>query len=51
MPVPKGYKLVEIHKWTNEEKEYLKEICFGRSRKEIMDLMSKKFDYEFSIIN
>ena len=48
MPVPKGYKFVKIHRWTDKEKEYLKEICFGKSYREIIELMSKKFDYEFN---
>ena len=46
MPVLKGYKFNEIHKWTEEEKQYLKEICLGKSYKEIMDLMSNRFDYK-----
>ena len=48
MPVPKGYKFDKIHKWTEEEKSYLKDICFGRSYQEIIGLMSERFDYEFS---
>ena len=48
MPIPKGYKFNKIHKWSEKEKRYLKEICFGRSYKEIIDLMSDRFNYEFS---
>ena len=48
MGVPKGYKHSNPpHKWTNEEKEYLKQICFDKSYKEIALLMSNKFNYEF----
>ena len=38
MPIPKGYKFDKIHKWTEEEKEYLKEICLGKSYIEIIEL-------------
>ena len=48
MPVLKGYKFNEIHKWTEEERQYLKEICLGKSHKEIMDLMSNRFNYKFN---
>ena len=48
MPVPKGYKFNKVHKWTEEEKKYLKEICLGRSYREIIDLMNDRFNYEFS---
>lgn len=37
------------YKWREEEKAYLKEITSGRHYKEIQELMSKKFDYQFSI--
>ena len=36
------------YKWGPEEKKYLSEICKGRSYKEIIELMSQKFSYEFS---
>ena len=36
------------HKWTNEEKEYLKQISKGRHYKEICMLMKEKFDYDYS---
>lgn len=45
MPMP----IREVHKWTIEEKEYLKEIVLGRSYKEIASLMKDKFNYEFKI--
>lgn len=47
MGVPKGYKFKEIHRWSNEEKEYLKEIALGKSYKEITSLMKDKFNYDF----
>ena len=48
MGIPKGYKHSNSpHKWTDEEKEYLKEICFDKSYKEIASLMTNKFNYEF----
>ena len=48
MGIPKGYKHSSSpHKWTDEEKEYLKEICFDKSYKEIASLMTNKFNYEF----
>lgn len=34
--------------WTTEEKEYLKEIVYGRHYEEIRELMIKKFGYDFS---
>jgi hypothetical protein len=37
------------HIWTNEEKEYLKQITPGHHYKEIKELMNEKFDYEFSL--
>ena len=51
MPVPKGYKFNKIHKWSNDEREYLKEICHDRSYKEIAISMSDKFNYEFTSQN
>ena len=33
-----------IKKWTEEEKEYLKSIVFGRSHDEILKLMNEKFE-------
>lgn len=44
MGMPKGCK---VYRWTEREKEYLKDICFGRSYKEIAMLMTNKFNYEF----
>lgn len=37
------------HDWTTEEKEYLKEITPGRHHKEILELLNKKFQYQFNI--
>ena len=38
-----------IHRWSDEEKAYLKEIVFGKSYKEIALLMSGKFNYNFEV--
>ena len=46
---PKGSKNIIFHKWSNEEKEYLKEIVEGKSYKEIQELMNEKFKYKFTI--
>ena len=48
MPVSKGYKFDKAHKWSNEERSYLKEICYDRSYKEIAMLTSDKFNYGFT---
>ena len=37
------------HKWSDEEKDYLREITSGRHYKEIVELMNAKFEYEFNI--
>lgn len=37
------------HKWSEEEKKYLGEITPGKHRKEILDLMSEKFEYKFKL--
>ena len=37
------------HKWSDEEKDYLREITPGRHYKEIVELMNSKFEYEFNI--
>ena len=37
-----------FHRWSDEEKEYLKEITPGRHYNEIHQLMIEKFDYEYS---
>ena len=39
---------VQPHIWSDEEKEFLKEICFGRSYKEIIKMMNDKFEYQFT---
>lgn len=46
---PKGSKTkTPIHIWTDEEKKYLSEIAYGRSREEITELMSEKFGFPFT---
>ena len=37
------------HKWSDEEKDYLREITSGRHYKEIVELMNAKFEYEFNL--
>ena len=44
---PKGYKVNKVHRWSTEEKSYLKDICPGRSHKEIAMLMSNRFKNNF----
>ena len=39
----------QIHKWTDEEKAYLKSITPGHHHKEILELMNDKFEYNFSL--
>lgn len=39
---------VQPHIWSDEEKEFLKEICFGRSYKEIIKMMNDKFEHQFT---
>ena len=36
-----------IHKWTNDELDYLREIAKGKYMFEIAELMSIKFGYKF----
>ena len=45
---PKGTKNTVLHKWSDEEKEYLKEIVTGRSHKEIIKMMNDKFEHQFT---
>ena len=46
---PKGSKdKKKQHKWTDEEKEYLKSIVKGNTYKEITKKMNDKFEYDFS---
>ena len=46
---PKGSKnKTPIHIWTDDEKKYLSEIAYGRSREEITELMSEKFGFPFT---
>lgn len=40
---------VKQHKWSDEEKEYLKEITPGRHYTEIHEMMNDKFEYEFRL--
>ncbi|MGL5569105.1 MAG: HNH endonuclease signature motif containing protein, partial [Cetobacterium sp.] len=37
------------HKWSDKEKDYLREITPGRHHKEIVELMNERFEYEFNI--
>lgn len=37
------------HRWSEEEKKYLGEITPGKHRKEILDLMNEKFEYNFNL--
>lgn len=46
---PVGTKNKTFHRWSIEEKEYLKEICFGKSYKEITEIMQKKFNREYTV--
>ena len=45
---PKGTKNSRLHKWSEEEKEYLASIVKDRSYKEIALLMKDKFNYDFT---
>ena len=36
------------HRWSEEEKEYLRKIAKNTPIKQIQEMMSLKFDYEFS---
>lgn len=38
-----------IHKWTEQEKKYLKRIHKGKYTKDIVTLMNKKFEYQFTV--
>ena len=38
------------HRWSDEEKLYLKEIVLDRSYKEIASLMKDKFNYNFEVM-
>lgn len=49
MSRPKGTKNKVLHIWTDEEKEYLKEIAPGHHYKEIQELMIDKFNYDFTM--
>lgn len=46
---PQGSKNKVIHIWSNQEKEYMKEITPGHHHKEIQELMNKKFKLNLSI--
>ena len=48
MARPKGTKNKTFHWWSDEEKEYLKEIRKGRTYKEIVNVMSEKFNIEYT---
>jgi hypothetical protein len=45
---PKGSKNKRLHKWSEEEKEYLASIIKGRTYKKIAALMKDKFNYDFT---
>lgn len=46
---PKGSKnKTPIHIWTDDEKKYLSEIAYGKSREQIAELMSEKFGFPFT---
>ena len=45
---PKGSKNKRLHKWSEEEKEYLASIVKGKTYKEIATLMKDKFNYDFT---
>ena len=45
---PKGTKNTVLHKWSDEEKEYLSEITPGRHYREILEMMNDKFEYQFT---
>ncbi|MFL0196442.1 HNH endonuclease signature motif containing protein [Clostridium sp. WILCCON 0269] len=44
---PQGNKV--LHIWSEEEKEYLKQITPGHHYKEIQELMNKKFNLDFTM--
>jgi len=46
---PLGGKNKTPHMWTNEEKEYLKEITPGHHYKEVQELMSIKYNLDFTL--
>lgn len=46
---PKGVKSRNIHLWTEDEKDYLKEITKGSHYKEIVELMNNRFECNFTI--
>ena len=39
---------IEKHRWTEEEKAYLREIAPNRPTKEIHKMMNEKFEYQFT---
>ncbi len=39
----------KLHMWTEEEKEYLRQITPGHHYKEIQELMNKKFNTDFTL--
>lgn len=45
---PKGSKSKRLHKWSEEEKEYLTSIVKGKTYKEITSLMKDRFNYNFT---
>ena len=49
MARPKGIQGVKPHMWTEEEKEYLKEIVKGRNYKELQEMMTNKFSFNYTL--
>lgn len=46
----KGVKnSVPLYFWSDEEKEYLKTIVYGRGYKEIQQMMNDKFEHQFTL--
>lgn len=46
---PKGTENTVLHIWTEEEKEYLKVVTPGHHYTEIQELMTKRFNYDFTM--
>lgn len=45
---PKGGKNKTLHRWTDEEKKFIKKITPGNHYNEIQEIMIKKFNYDFT---
>lgn len=44
-----GSENSRFHRWNDEEKQYLKEITYGKHYREILELMNNRFEYQFNI--